>query len=136
MGKAPSTAAIGGRCEALLAPPCRGRIIAPRMGKIDSTFAALREKRRLALMPFIPVGYPDLATTAALLPALERAGANLIEIGIPFSDPIADGPVVQASFTAALAKGLKLDDVFATIAKARPTVSIPLLAMVSYSIPF
>ena len=106
------------------------------MGNIDSTFAALREKRQLALMPFIPAGYPDLATTAALLPALEKAGANLVEIGIPFSDPIADGPTIQAAFTAALAKGLKLADVFRTIREVRPRVSIPLVAMVSYSIVY
>jgi tryptophan synthase alpha chain len=106
------------------------------MGNIDSTFAALREKRHLALMPFIPAGYPDLATTAALLPALEKAGANLIEIGIPFSDPIADGPTIQAAFTAALAKGLTLADIFKTVASARPKVSIPLVAMASYSIVY
>jgi len=106
------------------------------MGNIDSTFAALREKRHLALMPFIPAGYPDLATTAALLPALEKAGANLVEIGIPFSDPIADGPTIQAAFTAALAKGLKIGEVFRTIREVRPKVSIPLVAMVSFSIVY
>src|SRR6185295_20408658 len=105
------------------------------MQRIPQTFATLRQKNHLALMPFIPAGYPDLATTAALLPALEQAGANLLEIGIPFSDPIADGPTIQAAFTAALAKGLKLADIFDTIRKARPTVNIPLVAMVSYSIP-
>jgi tryptophan synthase alpha chain len=106
------------------------------MGNIDSTFAALRKKKHLALMPFIPAGYPDLATTAALLPAMEQAGANLIEIGIPFSDPIADGPTIQAAFTAALAKGLKLAQVFDTIRAVRSKVSIPLVAMVSYSIVY
>src|SRR5258707_8002862 len=106
------------------------------MGNIDSTFAALRERKQIALMPFIPAGYPDLATTAALLPALEKAGANLIEIGIPFSDPIADGPTVQAAFTAALAKGLKLADIFQTIRTTRPKVTIPLIAMVSHSIVY
>ena len=106
------------------------------MANIDSTFAALREKKQLALMPFIPAGYPDLATTAALLPAMEKAGANLIEIGIPFSDPIADGPTIQAAFTAALAKGLKLADVFETVRSVRSQVSIPLVAMVSFSIVY
>lgn len=120
----------------MLDPPCPGRIIALRMGKIDSTFAALREKRQLALMPFIPAGYPDLATTAALLPAMEKAGANLVEIGIPFSDPIADGPVIQAAFTKTLAKGLTIEQVFRMIRDVRPKVSIPLVAMVSFSIVF
>jgi tryptophan synthase alpha chain len=106
------------------------------MPNIPSTFAALRDKKQIALMPFIPAGYPDLATTAALLPAMEKAGANLIEIGIPFSDPIADGPTIQAAFTAALAKGLKLADIFNTIRLTRPKVSIPLVAMVSFSIVY
>src|SRR6476469_2601490 len=104
------------------------------MANIDSTFAALREKKQLALLPFIPAGYPDLATTAALLPAMERAGANLIENGIPFSDPIADGPTIQAAFTAALAKGVTIAGVFETVAGVRARVSIPLVAMVSFSL--
>ncbi len=103
---------------------------------IQSTFDLLREKKQIALMPFVPAGYPDLATTAAVLPAIEAAGASLIEIGIPFSDPIADGPTIQAAFTEALAKKLKVADVFRTIADVRSKVSIPLVAMLSYSIVF
>ena len=103
---------------------------------IAQTFAELKQRGQIAFMPFVPAGYPDLETTIAMLPALEAAGANIIEIGIPFSDPIADGPTIQASFTAALSKKLKLADVFATIKAARPTVSIPLVAMVSYSIVY
>ncbi len=103
---------------------------------IADTFAHLRGSKQIAFMPFVPAGYPDLQTTIAALPTLEASGANIIEIGIPFSDPIADGPTIQASFTAALAKKLKLADVFATIKRARPTVSIPLVAMVSYSIVY
>ena len=103
---------------------------------LADTFAQLRSNNRLAFMPFIPAGYPDLATTEQLLPAMEAAGASIIEIGIPFSDPIADGPVIQEAFTAALARKLKLADVFATVKKARPGVSIPLVAMVSYSIAY
>src|SRR2546421_8182628 len=106
------------------------------MQDIDATFAGLRAKGRLGLIPFIPAGYPDLATTGALLPALERAGADLIEVGIPFSDPIADGPTIQAAYTAALVKGLKLVDVFKTIKEARGRVGVPLVAMVSYSVVF
>jgi len=87
-------------------------------------------------MPFVPAGYPDLATTQAVLPALERAGADIIEIGIPFSDPIADGPVIQEAFADALAKKLKLSDVFTSIAAVRGEVTIPLVAMVSFSVVY
>jgi tryptophan synthase alpha chain len=103
---------------------------------IAQTFADLGARHQIALMPFIPAGYPDLETTARLLPAIEQAGASIVEIGIPFSDPIADGPVVQEAFTKALAKGLHLSDCLATIGRARSTVSIPLVAMVSYSIVY
>jgi len=101
---------------------------------IASTFAELRKSNRLAFMPFISAGYPDLATTRALLPALEAGGASFIEIGFPFSDPIADGPTIQESYTRALSKKIKIADCFAAIAAARPSVSIPLIAMVSYSL--
>lgn len=87
-------------------------------------------------MPFLAAGYPDLETTKAALPALERAGASLIEVGFPFSDPIADGPTVQEAFTAALSRKLKVADVFAAVQQARGTVSFPLVSMVSYSIVF
>lgn len=87
----------------------------PSRRSIAETFTELRKQQQIALMPFIPAGYPDLETTAALLPALEAGGANLIEIGIPFSDPIADGPIIQAAFTEALSKGLRLEDIFKTI---------------------
>ena len=103
---------------------------------IAETFSAARARGEIALMPFISAGYPDLATTAAVLPALEQSGADLIEIGFPFSDPIADGPTIQESYTVALAKKLKLADIFACIAKVRPRVKLPLVAMVSYSIVF
>ena len=103
---------------------------------IAQAFTVSRSRGKIALMPFISAGYPDLATTAALLPALEAAGADLIEIGFPFSDPIADGPTIQESYTVALAKKLKLQDIFKTIAAARPKVGLPLVAMVSYSIVY
>jgi len=107
----------------------------PRLS-IRAQFDALPQRKLIALMPFVPAGYPDLETTAAVLPAIEAAGASLIEIGIPFSDPIADGPTIQAAFTEALAKKLKVADVLRTVAAVRPKVSIPLVAMLSYSIVF
>lgn len=95
-----------------------------------------RATGRIALMPFVPAGYPDLTVTAALLPALQQAGAAAIEIGIPFSDPIADGPTIQEAFALALANRIKLADIFATIRAARIQIDIPLVAMVSYSVVY
>ena len=87
-------------------------------------------------MPFLPAGFPDLETTVESLPALESGGASVVEIGFPFSDPIADGPVIQEAFTAALARRIRVADVFSAVAAARPKVSLPLVSMVSYSIVF
>jgi tryptophan synthase alpha chain len=107
------------------------------MNPIDALFARLRAEKRAALMPFVTAGDPDLAFTQQLLPAMAEAGADLFEIGFPFSDPIADGPVIQASYTRALRNGLKLADVFRTLQQvhhawlAQPT---PLVAMASYSL--
>ena len=103
---------------------------------IQQTFEALRAGGHIGLVPFVPAGYPDLPTTAATLLALERGGASVIEVGIPFSDPIADGPVIQEAFTVALANKLKLEQVFETVQGVRANLSVPLVAMVSYSIVF
>ncbi len=103
---------------------------------IAESFGELKGRRQFGFMPFVPAGFPDLETTGAILPELERAGANVIEIGLPFSDPIADGPVIQEAFSAALGRGLKMKDVLGTVRKARASVSIPLVAMGSYSIVY
>src|SRR5215510_1244384 len=88
------------------------------MNPIDDLFRRLRAAKRAAFMPFITASDPDLAFTRELLPAVAESGADLVEVGFPFSDPIADGPVIQASYTRALAKHLKLADVFATLKEA------------------
>ena len=77
-----------------------------------------------------------MQTTELALPALEAGGASLIEVGFPFSDPIADGPVIQESYTVALSKRLRIADVFEMVGRARSAVSIPLVSMVSYSIVY
>jgi tryptophan synthase alpha chain len=89
-------------------------------------------------MPFITAGDPDLGFTRDLLPAAATAGADLFEIGIPFSDPIADGPVIQASYTRALRARLKLADVFTTLhaVTARSDWATPVVAMASYSLVY
>lgn len=103
---------------------------------IDQTFEVARASGRAALMPFLPAGYPNLETTAALLPAMEHCGANLIELGIPFSDPVADGPIIQEAFTYALSKRITVADVFSTVRRVRADVSIPIFGMLSFSIVF
>ncbi len=107
---------------------------APTHSSLRDSFRALGG--RVGLLPFIPAGYPDVQTTADTLPALQAAGATAIEIGFPFSDPIADGPTIQAAYTAALARKLRIADIFATVAEARRQVTIPLVGMLSYSMVF
>ncbi len=86
------------------------------------------------LMPFITAGFPDLETTTRLIPAMERGGATICEIGLPFSDPIADGPVIAASMHDALERGLRLPDVLGMVRAVRPKTCMGLVAMVSWSI--
>jgi tryptophan synthase alpha chain len=104
------------------------------MNRIESIFNDLRSNGGKALMPFVTAGDPDIATTAEVLLAAEAAGASICEIGIPFSDPIADGPVIQASMSRALDAGIEVADVFEMIQTVRPNTALGLVAMVSYSI--
>lgn len=104
------------------------------MSAIDTLFAALRTKNRKALMPFITAGDPDIETTEAILRAVGDAGADLCEVGIPYSDPIADGPVIQASYQRALDRKFKLSQVFEMGNRMTDQVPTPLVTMVSYAI--
>ncbi len=104
------------------------------MSAIDDLFVRLRSEQRKALMPFVTAGDPNLATTGEVLDGLRDAGADLCEVGIPYSDPIADGPVIQASYQRALDAGFRLDDAFRLGQDKASSVGIPLVTMVSYSI--
>lgn len=104
------------------------------MSAIDQLFEQLRSDRRKALMPFITAGDPDLKFTADLLREIVARGGSLCELGIPYSDPIADGPVIQASYTRALDKKLKLADILAMLTKVTPKLPAPVVTMVSYAI--
>ena len=103
---------------------------------IAAVFAANREQQRKALAPFVTAGDPDVDTTVAILEAIDRAGASLCELGVPYSDPIADGAVIQASYTRALDNGMTIEALFATVKRAAAKVRMPILAMASYSIIF
>lgn len=103
--------------------------------RLVRVFAELRSAGRHTLMPFITAGYPDLETTAALLAEFERRGVRICEIGMPFSDPIADGPTIQASYTEALQRGVTVAKIFETIRRYRQRGGkLALTAMGSYSI--
>ncbi|MBY0528042.1 MAG: tryptophan synthase subunit alpha [Gemmataceae bacterium] len=109
------------------------------MNPIDQLFQKLRAERRKAFIPFITAGDPSLAATAAFVRKLAESGASLVEIGFPYSDPIADGPIIQASYTRALERGIQVDPILATSRQmagdpALAARGIPLVGMVSYSL--
>jgi tryptophan synthase alpha chain len=87
-------------------------------------------------MPFVTAGDPDLDFTADLLRTLAARGCHLCELGIPYSDPIADGPVIQASYTRALANKIKVGQVFEMLGRVTPTLAMPVVTMVSYAIVY
>jgi tryptophan synthase alpha chain len=104
------------------------------MSRIDATFARLRERGERALMPYFSAGDPSLAMTRRLVVAAERAGADVIELGVPFSDPIADGPVIQRAGARALAAGASLARVLELVAALRADgVRLPIALMTYYN---
>lgn len=104
------------------------------MSAIDQKFSELRAAGKKAFIPFVTAGDPSLDLTARVLQTLSDCGAAIGEVGIPYSDPIADGPVIQASYTRALEAGCKLKDIFAAVRAVAPQLKMPLASMVSYSI--
>lgn len=106
----------------------------PPPSRISATFARLRQEQRVALMPYLTVGYPDLATTLAALTAMANAGADMFELGIPFSDPLADGVTVQRASQRALENGVTVETVLTIARQLRDGgVEVPLLAMGYYN---
>ncbi len=99
------------------------------MGRIGERFASLRARGERALIPFLTAGDPDLATTESLVLALAEAGADLVEIGIPFSDPLGDGPVIQRANERALRSGSSLRRVLELVKTLRPQLEVPLVLM-------
>lgn len=106
------------------------------MHSIDELFQRLRSENRKALMPFLTAGDPDLEFTAAVLREVVGRGAHLCEVGVPYSDPIADGPVIQASYTRALANKIKLAEILRTLGETTPQLAAPVVTMVSYAIVY
>jgi len=104
------------------------------MSKVDAAWERLRSEDKKAFMPFVTAGDPDLEFTAAALRRLDSHGAAICEVGIPYSDPIADGPVIQASYTRALDAGVRLPSILETIGQVAPQMTAPVVTMVSYAI--
>jgi tryptophan synthase alpha chain len=105
--------------------------------RIVKAFARLHSEDKRTVLPFLTAGYPDLATTVELLRDFERRGARICELGVPFSDPVADGPIIQASYTAALEAGVTLTGVLDGVRQYRQVGGkLGLLAMLSYSIVY
>jgi len=97
------------------------------MSRIADAFERARRERRAAFVPYLTAGDPDLAATAQLVRALEEAGADVVELGVPFSDPIADGPVNQAAASRALDAGTTLTGILEQVARLRRDTEVPLV---------
>ncbi len=103
------------------------------MNHISEHFQTLRKRNQCALIPFITAGDPNLETTAEALRILDRNGADFIELGVPYSDPLADGPVIQAAATRALQRGTKLEQVLEMLAEVIPTLQSPVILFTYYN---
>jgi len=99
-------------------------------------FAKCREEKRPAFIPYLTAGFPKLDSTVDLLLALEKGGADIIELGMPFSDPLADGPTIQKSSFEALANGVKLEDCFRYVREAREKGLVAPVILMGYYNPF
>lgn len=97
------------------------------MSAIDNVFARCRRERRAAFIPFLTAGDPDLRRTGDLMQAMAAGGADLIELGVPFSDPVADGPVIQAATMRALDSGTNLSAILRLVAQRRERLGVPVV---------
>jgi tryptophan synthase alpha chain len=101
--------------------------------RISRTFRGLRDRGEKGLIPFVTAGYPDLETTERMVLGMIAAGADLIELGVPFSDPLADGPVIQRASQAALSRGTNLARILELVVHLRRQTEIPLVLMSYYN---
>ncbi|WP_041780307.1 tryptophan synthase subunit alpha [Allocoleopsis franciscana] len=103
------------------------------MTSVSACFKSLHDASQCALIPFITAGDPDLKTTAEALRILDQSGADLIELGVPYSDPLADGPTIQAAATRALQQGVRLDDVLGMVKDVAPQLKAPIILFTYYN---
>ncbi|MCL1887015.1 MAG: tryptophan synthase subunit alpha [Betaproteobacteria bacterium] len=105
------------------------------MSRIQRTLTALKNKNKKALIPFITAGYPEPDITVALMHALVRGGADIIELGVPFSDPMADGPIIQRASEEALKNGISLRDIFHFVQQFREDDANTPVVLMGYANP-
>lgn len=103
------------------------------MSRIAETFARLKERGEKGLITYLMAGDPDLRRTEELITSMAQAGADIIEIGIPFSDPLADGPVIQAAANRALSNGITVRGILDAVGRTRKKVNLPLVLMTYYN---
>jgi tryptophan synthase alpha chain len=103
------------------------------MNRIEKKFIDLRKKHKKAFIAFITAGYPNLSTTEKLIVEFDRLGVDVLELGVPFSDPMADGPIIQEASQESLKKGTQLVNIINLVKKARKSVNIPICLMSYYN---
>lgn len=106
------------------------------MTRIDKKFKELKAADKKAFIAFITAGYPNLTVTEKLILEFSRIGVDIIELGVPFSDPMADGPIIQQASKTALEKGVNLDNIFGMVKECRPKTDIPICLMTYYNLVF
>ena len=103
------------------------------MSRIDDVFAELKAKGDKGFIPFVTAGDPDLDTTVSIVVEMAKRGCDIVELGIPFSDPLADGPTNQASYQRSLEAGTSLEDVFGCVTKIRERTDVPIIFFTYYN---
>lgn len=124
-----ATNTVGRLCKPPMATISTGQTVG-----LSETFSKLKKQGKVALIPYITAGDPDLSTTAEALKVLDACGSDIIELGVPYSDPLADGPVIQAASTRSLARGTNFDKIIYMLKDVVPQLSCP-IALFSYYNP-
>jgi len=101
--------------------------------RLEDKFKSLSEKNKKAFIAYVPFGFPNIKATKDICLSLQEAGVDVIELGIPFSDPLADGPIIQKATTAALAKGANMDNFFKELSQLKQSLKIPVAVMSYYN---
>ncbi|CAN1844794.1 Tryptophan synthase alpha chain, chloroplastic [Linum perenne] len=113
-------------------PPMAALTSTSSLGLSD-TFSNLKTQGKMAFIPYITAGDPDLSVTAEALKVLDKCGSDIIELGVPYSDPLADGPVIQAATTRSLARGTNFDSILSMLKKVVPEISAPIALFTYYN---